>query len=124
MSLSFIPPAAPERAPVLGPGLGPRGEIRRLPLQLHKKRRALRLLSRSGKDMSDRFAAVIELARDLPARSLILDGELVACAEDGAPDFYGLLLRRAEPRDLWADESEARFEAYVEGRSDKYGRHR
>jgi hypothetical protein len=65
-------------------------------IQLHKQGRALSLLSRSGKDMSDRFAAVIELARDLPARSLILDGELVACARHGAPDFYGLLLRRAK----------------------------
>ncbi len=58
------------------------------------------LLTRSGQDWTDRFgAAVADALRALPAKTAILDGELVVEGAGGASDFSALqadLARRAQ----------------------------
>lgn len=53
----------------------------------------VRLVSRNGNDMSDRFPELAELSEALQADAGILDGEIVALDESGRPDF-GLLQQR------------------------------
>lgn len=55
----------------------------------------MRLYSRPGNDISKRFSAIAEAVADLPRRSLVLDGELVAFNEADRPDFH--LLRSKRP---------------------------
>ena len=47
----------------------------------------VRVLSRTGNDMTDRVPAVVEEVSQLPVDDLVIDGELVAAGEDGLPDF-------------------------------------
>ncbi|HET8602082.1 MAG TPA: ATP-dependent DNA ligase [Segeticoccus sp.] len=53
--------------------------------QLHKDGERVRVLTRSLDDITDRVPEVVELVRDLPVASAILDGELIALAPDGRP---------------------------------------
>jgi bifunctional non-homologous end joining protein LigD len=62
-------------------------------IQLHKAGDEVRLYSRNGKDFTDRFSAIRDAVLCLPARSAVIDGELVACDSDGKPDFYALMRR-------------------------------
>jgi bifunctional non-homologous end joining protein LigD len=55
----------------------------------HWDGRTFRLITRNGNDMTERFAPVAGLARQLK-RPCVLDGEIVALDEQGAPRF-GLL---------------------------------
>jgi bifunctional non-homologous end joining protein LigD len=90
---SFIIPAAP--ALKLNPPSGPqwvheckfdgwRG-------QLHKTVDDVVVCSRNGKDLSRRFRAIAHSLRVLPAKSAIIDCELVACDSDGMPSFSALM---------------------------------
>ena len=49
-----------------------------------------KLLTRGGQDWTDRFGPVAEALAALPARTAILDGELVVEAASGASDFSAL----------------------------------
>ena len=52
-----------------------------------------RFLSKTKRPMR-RFAALANvMARELPARDVILDGEIVVMS-DGRPDFYALMMNR------------------------------
>lgn len=46
--------------------------------------------TRSGLDWSDKFAAVVEDARKLPAQSALIDGEVVVIDADGRTNFQAL----------------------------------
>jgi ATP-dependent DNA ligase len=46
-----------------------------------------RLHSRPGNHLTDRFPLIVEALRRLGARSCIVDGEAVACGEDGIASF-------------------------------------
>ena len=46
--------------------------------------------SRNGKKFTGRFTSVWEALRCLPAKSAIIDAEIVACKDDGTPDFRAL----------------------------------
>jgi bifunctional non-homologous end joining protein LigD len=50
----------------------------------------VRLLTRNGKDWTDRFGAVERAARELPARDAVLDGEVVVVQADGTTSFQAL----------------------------------
>ena len=52
-----------------------------------KDGRRVRLYSRPGNDLSHRFPLIIEAVAHLRASSIILDGEAVACGDDGMPSF-------------------------------------
>jgi bifunctional non-homologous end joining protein LigD len=73
-------------------------------VQAHKLGKDVVIFSRNGHDFSWRFATIAQLLRELPARSVILDGEIVASDAAGVPDFAKLHRRQAEPTGvhLWA----------------------
>ena len=50
----------------------------------------VRLITRNGKDWTDRYPAVAAALSDLPADSCILDGEVVVVAPDGTTSFQAL----------------------------------
>lgn len=47
----------------------------------------VRLISRTGKDMTRNFRVIADDLSVLPHREVVLDGEIVALGEDGLPDF-------------------------------------
>ncbi|HEV8481285.1 MAG TPA: DNA polymerase ligase N-terminal domain-containing protein, partial [Candidatus Eisenbacteria bacterium] len=57
-----------------------------------------RLFTRSGQDWTDRFIPVAEAAARLPARQLLLDGEIVVLRPDGVSDFQSLQNAIKSPR--------------------------
>jgi bifunctional non-homologous end joining protein LigD len=70
-------------------------------IQIHKTSAAGGLLySKNGMDFGGRFPRVAACIEHLPAKSVVLDAELVANNANGAPDFYALQMRRAAPEDL------------------------
>jgi bifunctional non-homologous end joining protein LigD len=46
-----------------------------------------RLYSRPGNDLTYRFPLIVEALARLRSRSCIIDGEAVACSEDGMPSL-------------------------------------
>jgi len=52
-----------------------------------KQDQRIKLYSRPGNDLTHRFPQNVETLRRLRARSCILDGEAVACGEDGIALF-------------------------------------
>jgi bifunctional non-homologous end joining protein LigD len=53
----------------------------------------LRLVDRSGQEITERYPDIRGLSRQLGARHVVLDGELVALDEQGRPDFQRLQRR-------------------------------
>jgi bifunctional non-homologous end joining protein LigD len=47
----------------------------------------VRLYSRPGNDLTHRFPCIVEAVAALRARSVIIDGEAVACDDNGIPNF-------------------------------------
>jgi bifunctional non-homologous end joining protein LigD len=62
--------------------------------QLHKHGDDVVLFSRNGRDFTKHYLIVRAAAAAIPLRSLILDGELTAYADDGREDLKALLERR------------------------------
>ena len=62
--------------------------------QLHRHDAGATILSKSGKDISGRFAVIGSALRSLPP--CVIDAEIVGCDADGIPDFRSLW--RATPR--------------------------
>ncbi|HSK46942.1 MAG TPA: DNA ligase D [Coriobacteriia bacterium] len=62
----------------------------------------VRLVSRNGKDWTDRFPAIVSAIAALPAKQAVLDGEVVVVRPDGTNDFQALqnFARRREAADL------------------------
>jgi bifunctional non-homologous end joining protein LigD len=56
----------------------------------------IRILSRKGNDLTESYPAVHEAARTLPAKTAVLDGEIVAFDEHGRPSFQQLQHRTAK----------------------------
>jgi ATP-dependent DNA ligase len=54
----------------------------------------VRLYSRPGNDLTDRFPLIVEALARLRSRSCIIDGEAVACGEDGIASFDRIRYRR------------------------------
>jgi ATP-dependent DNA ligase len=54
----------------------------------------VRLYSRPGNDLTYRFPLIVEALKRLRSRSCILDGEAVACGDDGVPSFDRIRYRR------------------------------
>ena len=47
----------------------------------------MKLYSRPGNDLTHRFPLIVEALASLRSRSCIIDGEAVACGEDGVASF-------------------------------------
>ncbi|MEP6694250.1 MAG: non-homologous end-joining DNA ligase, partial [Chloroflexota bacterium] len=58
----------------------------------------VRVLSRTGQDLTAGFTNVVEAIRELPDRDLVLDGELVVFDPNGVSRFQLLQRRGIEPR--------------------------
>jgi ATP-dependent DNA ligase len=54
----------------------------------------VRLYSRPGNDLTDRFPLIVEVLASLRSRSCIIDGEAVCCDSDGRPSFDRIRYRR------------------------------
>jgi bifunctional non-homologous end joining protein LigD len=59
------------------------------------------LYSRHGHDITRRFPTISSAVAKLPAKSLVLDGELVQSGATGI-DFYGLTGKQSRDVSLWA----------------------
>jgi DNA ligase-1 len=63
-------------------------------VQVHKVGDEVRLFTRSLHDVTDRAPEVVSAVRALPARSLILDGEVLSLLPGGRPRPFQLTMRR------------------------------
>jgi bifunctional non-homologous end joining protein LigD len=58
----------------------------------------VRILSRTGQDLTEGFNAVADALRELPDRDFVIDGELVVFDENGVSRFQLLQRRGIDPR--------------------------
>ena len=63
-------------------------------IQVHKDGDELRVYSRGAHDVTAAVPEVVALARALPARRAILDGEAIALRPDGRPHIFQTTMRR------------------------------
>ncbi len=63
-------------------------------VQVHKSGNDVSVFSRRGNDVTAAVPEVVEAARRLPARSIILDGETLALQSDGTPHPFQVTMRR------------------------------
>ena len=102
----FIPPCSPIRANEVPAGDGWLHEVKfdGYRVQVHKLDSRVVLLSRNGHDFTDRFPSIAQQLLELPAKSAVLDGEVVASDADGRPNFARLHVRWTRPGTirLWA----------------------
>ena len=85
----FIPPCLPSSAPQAPSGEEWLHEIKHDGFRViaHKDGKQVKLYSRPGNDLTKRFPLIVEAMARLPPRSCIIDGEAVACREDGIASF-------------------------------------
>jgi bifunctional non-homologous end joining protein LigD len=92
----FIPPCLPFAAerPPTGPGWV--YEIKHDGFRMMVRREAVgvRLLTRRGNDWTQRYPLIATAVGALRVRSCLIDGEAVACGDDGLPTFDRLRYRR------------------------------
>ena len=63
-------------------------------IQVHKAGDEVRVFTRQLQDVTDRVPEVIELARALPAREAVLEGEAIALRDDRRPHPFQVTMRR------------------------------
>jgi ATP-dependent DNA ligase len=85
----FIPPALPTRAKEPPCGGDWLHEIKHDGIRIIARKidRRIKLYSRPGNDLTRRFPLIVEALAGLSARTCILDGEAVACGQDGIALF-------------------------------------
>lgn len=63
-------------------------------IQLHRDGDRVAVYSRYGNDLSDALPEIVELGRSFTARSLVLDGEVIALRADGRPQPFQVTMQR------------------------------
>jgi DNA ligase-1 len=63
-------------------------------IQVHKSDNEVRIYTRALNDVTSSAPEVVEAARELSARELILDGEVISFATDGRPQPFQVTMRR------------------------------
>jgi len=63
-------------------------------VQVHKRDEEVRVYSRRLNDVTVAVPELVESVRPMPARELILDGEVIALRPDGAPHPFQMMMRR------------------------------
>jgi bifunctional non-homologous end joining protein LigD len=58
--------------------------------QFHKADGDIVIFSKNGRDFTNLFPGIRDAVLALPCKSAVIDGEVVACREDGTPDFRAL----------------------------------
>ena len=71
-------------------------------VQLHKAGLYSAIFGRNGGDLTRRFPRIAAAVLGLPAKSCIIDGELIAAGVHGKPDFLALLHGRHVPTCVYA----------------------
>src|SRR5439155_26919079 len=91
----FIAPCLPTKTSKLPSGDGWLHEIKHDGFRIIARKGAqVRLYSRPGNDLTYRFPLIVEALARLRSRSCIIDGEAVACGNDGVPSFDRIRYRR------------------------------
>ncbi len=63
-------------------------------VQVHKDGGDVRVFSRSLNDVTAAVPELVEAVRAIPAKSLVLDGEVIALSADGSPRAFQVTMRR------------------------------
>jgi DNA ligase-1 len=63
-------------------------------VQVHRSGQDVRVFTRNLNDVTDSVPELVEAVRALPARQLVLDGELIAMQADGRPHPFQVTMRR------------------------------
>ena len=89
LPLGFVPPCLPTKAPHPPTGELWLHEIKHDGFRVIARKDGghIRLYSRAGNDLTDRFPLIVEALGRLRSRSVILDGEAVACDDNGMSNF-------------------------------------
>jgi bifunctional non-homologous end joining protein LigD len=92
----FIAPCLPTSAPQPPSGALWLHEIKHDGFRViaRKTNKRVRLYSRPGNDLTHRFPLIVEAIASLRLRSCIIDGEAVACGQDGIANFERIRYRR------------------------------
>jgi bifunctional non-homologous end joining protein LigD len=96
----FIPPCLPTKAPRPPSGDAWLHEIKHDGFRViaRKDGPRVKLYSRPGNDLTDRFPLIVEALARLRSRSCIIDGEAVACNENGLASFDLIRHHRTDDR--------------------------
>ncbi|HTS49587.1 MAG TPA: ATP-dependent DNA ligase [Bryobacteraceae bacterium] len=95
-----IQPMLAQSAEDIGEALGELGEaalefkMDGARVQAHKSGNKVRIYSRALNDVTAAVPEVVEVVRALPARDLILDGEVLSLQPDGRPQPFQITMRR------------------------------
>jgi bifunctional non-homologous end joining protein LigD len=92
----FVAPCLPTKAPSPPSGALWLHEIKHDGFRViaRKDGKRVNLYSRPGNDLTYRFPLIVEALAALRSRSCIIDGEAVACGDDGVPSFDRIRYRR------------------------------
>jgi len=92
-SLRFIQPCSPVTAKSVPAGDGWVHEVKfdGYRVQIHKVGSRVVVYSRNGHDFTERFPSIAQLLHELPAKTAVLDGEVVANVAPGREDEKRLL---------------------------------
>src|SRR5499427_7923378 len=92
----FIPPCLPTKADTPPSGSVWLHEIKHDGFRLVARKDGdhVRLYSRPGNSLTERFPLIVEALLRLRSRSCIIDGEAVACDDNGVPNFNRIRYRR------------------------------
>jgi ATP dependent DNA ligase domain/Transketolase, thiamine diphosphate binding domain len=98
--VGFIAPCLPTSAPQPPSGAIWLHEIKHDGFRViaRKNDKRVKLYSRPGNDLTYRFPLIVEALAKLRSRSCIIDGEAVACSEDGIACFGHIRYRRHDGR--------------------------
>ena len=90
----FIAPCLPSSAPQAPSGEEWLHEIKHDGFRVIARKDAnrVKLYSRPGSDLTDRFPLIVDALAKLRSQSCIIDGEAVACGEDGIASFERIRL--------------------------------
>src|SRR6516164_6087804 len=96
----FIAPCLPTKTDTLPSGSEWLHEIKHDGFRMLVRRdgAGVRLFTRNGHDWTGRFPLIARAALSLKVGSCLIDGEAVACGEDGLPVFDRLRYRRDDRR--------------------------
>jgi len=91
-SLPFIVPAQPtlRARPPAGDAWLHEVKFDGYRCQLHKAGDDVIIFSKNGREFTNRFPGIHDAVLTLPCKRAVIDGEVVACKEDGTPDFRAL----------------------------------
>ena len=94
----FVPPCLPSQTHKLPSGREWLHEIKHDGFRViaRKNGAQVRLYSRPGNDLTYRFPLIVETLARLRSRSCIIDGEAVACDDNGVTSFNRVRYRRPD----------------------------